>query len=204
MVPAVELVFADRLLLPGPVVEVEPATEPQGDPFKPELPDIEGLLSPLPVPEEDPGVADGLAPAPELLPLAPPLACANAAPAVPTMRAAASNARVVPVRICRLLLRSPTWPNVAERRSFLRCMQNYRCLLSPIGCGTPGFPSVAGFSVTALDRSPSDHVGATLTVDLASVRRIRMVEHLAVNILGVGRQMTADWRREIRVDAIRH
>jgi len=110
----VEFVLADRLL---DEVPVDPATELQGEWFKPDVPDIEGLLSPL-VPEGDPGVAEGLAPvlvpllapAPELLPLAPPPVCAKAVLAVPMMRMAASNPRVVPLRMYRLLLRSPNGP----------------------------------------------------------------------------------------------
>ena len=121
LVPAVGLLFADRLELP-----LAPAPELHGRPFRP-VPDMDELFSPelLPLGEE-PGVAEGLDPLlmppaaePALPPLAPPPVWANTRLAVPAIRVAANIVTIVSVlRITSPPVCSASGGNDVRRRSF--------------------------------------------------------------------------------------
>ena len=113
-------------LFPDPVVEFAPvpATEPQGWPLSPVVPDIDGVVVPvLLLPADEPGVAEGLDPLPlapalepelpPLLPPPPPPDWANASPVVPTISAAAST--MFGFRIIRLPVCSPIVFNERSR-----------------------------------------------------------------------------------------
>ena len=126
-VPAVGFVLEERLpfveLLPMPVVELPlvPATEPQGWPLRPVVPDVEELFVPVPgvvVPgmDVDPALPESPEPllvpplAPALPPLAPPPLWAKAAAAPPRTTAATTTDRIVPV--C-LIASTPVLPGFA-------------------------------------------------------------------------------------------
>ena len=66
------------------------------------------------------------------------------------------------------------------------------------------FGVVVGLHVAAFHRRPGDHMRALLAIDLAGMRGISMIEGIAVEVLGLRRQVIAHRCRQIEIVAIRH
>src|SRR5665213_741200 len=66
------------------------------------------------------------------------------------------------------------------------------------------FGVVVGLHVAAFHRRPGDHMRALLAIDLAGMRRISMIEGIAVEVLGLRRQVIAHRCGQIEIVAIRH
>src|SRR5208282_2591931 len=65
-------------------------------------------------------------------------------------------------------------------------------------------PAVADLFVRPPDRGPGNPVSGFFLTDIAGMGRVGVVESLAIDILGVLRQMIADRRRQVFVRSIWH
>ncbi len=65
-------------------------------------------------------------------------------------------------------------------------------------------PTVSVLDIEPFDRRPRDTMRPLLLAWVAGVSRKGMVERRTINVLGMGRQMPPNRRRQIGIDAVRH
>ena len=65
-------------------------------------------------------------------------------------------------------------------------------------------PRVVCLYIRTLDCCPGDHVRPLFAIEFSGMRRVRVIERFAVNIVGVLGQMFSDTRGQIGVHSVGH